>query len=575
MIDPIVKVSGLTYYYQGQEQPVLRDVDLEVYPGEFLLLIGPSGCGKSTLALSLNGIIPLVLGGRIKGRVTIDGIDTRGSSVHELSSRVGIVFQDPESQLCNLYVEEEVGFGPSNLLLEPAEVERRVNQALSDVGQWELRRKLIYELSGGQKQRVAIASVLAMEPDVLVLDEPSANLDPMAAANTFDLIETINRETGTTVILIEHNVDRVMGRADRLVVMEDGRIVGDAQPRSFMRDRGRFVMDILGLRIPQACEVGLRMEEKGLRFDPFPLDGPEAAQALGSRSERIRVRRAGSSLPRPAQRQEPVVEVHDLGFTYPNGTEALKDVSLRIDRGDVVAILGENGSGKTTLSSLLVGLNKPTSGGGQVCGLDLAQASVRQLSSRIGYVFQYPEHQFVEDTVWDEVAFGLRAQKWPSEEIAERVTETLRIMGLEGVADKHPLALSMGEKRRLSVATMLILDTEVLILDEPTTGQDRDSMDNIMHVMMDANRKGTTIVLITHDMDLVARYCDKVAVMDEGELIFHGPAIELCRDPSIIRLGSLVLPEVYELAQRLRRSTGIPVGEFLTVEAFVGAMEVR
>jgi len=575
MIDPIVKVSGLTYYYQGQEQPVLRDVDLEVYPGEFLLLIGPSGCGKSTLALSLNGIIPLVLGGRIKGRVTIDGIDTRGSSVHELSSRVGIVFQDPESQLCNLYVEEEVGFGPSNLLLEPAEVERRVNQALSDVGQWELRRKLIYELSGGQKQRVAIASVLAMEPDVLVLDEPSANLDPMAAANTFDLIETINRETGTTVILIEHNVDRVMGRADRLVVMEDGRIVGDAQPRSFMRDRGRFVMDILGLRIPQACEVGLRMEEKGLRFDPFPLDGPEAAQALGSRSERIRVRRAGSSLPRPAQRQERVVEVHDLSFTYPNGTEALKDVSLRIDRGDVVAILGENGSGKTTLSSLLVGLNKPTSGGGQVCGLDLAQASVRQLSSRIGYVFQYPEHQFVEDTVWDEVAFGLRAQKWPSEEIAERVTETLRIMGLEGVADKHPLALSMGEKRRLSVATMLILDTEVLILDEPTTGQDRDSMDNIMHVMMDANRKGTTIVLITHDMDLVARYCDKVAVMDEGELIFHGPAIELCRDPSIIRLGSLVLPEVYELAQRLRRSTGIPVGEFLTVEAFVGAMEVR
>ena len=574
MIDPIVKVSGLTYYYEGQEQPVLRDVDLEVYPGEFLLLIGPSGCGKSTLALSLNGIIPLVLGGRIKGRVSIDGIDTRSSSVHELSSRVGIVFQDPESQLCNLYVEEEVGFGPSNLLLEPAEVERRVDQALADVGQRDLRRRLIYELSGGQKQRVAIASVLAMEPDVLVLDEASANLDPMAAANTFDLIETINRETGTTVILIEHNVDRVMGRADRLVVMEDGRIIGDEQPRNFMRDRGRFVMDTLGLRIPQACEVGLRMEEKGLRFDPFPLDGPEAVQALGSRSERIRVRRAGASLPRPGQRQEPVVEVHDLSFTYPNGTEALKDVSLRIDRGDVVAILGENGSGKTTLSSLLVGLNKPTSGGGTVCGLDLAQASVRQLSSRIGYVFQYPEHQFVEDKVQDEVAFGLRAQKWPSEEIAARVTETLRIMGLEGAVDKHPLALSMGEKRRLSVATMLILDTDVLILDEPTTGQDRDSMDNIMRVMMDANRNGTTIVLITHDMDLVARYCDKVAVMDEGELIFHGPAIELCRDPSIIRLGSLVLPEVYELAQRLRRSTGIPVGEFLTVEAFVGAMEV-
>lgn len=575
MTNPIVKVSDLTYYYEGQEQPALRDVNLEVQPGEFLLLIGSSGCGKSTLALSLNGIIPLVLGGRIKGRIYIDGTDTRCSSVHELSSRVGIVFQDPESQLCNLYVEEEVGFGPSNLLLTPAEVERRVEQALADVGQRDLRRRLIYELSGGQKQRVAIASVLAMEPDVLVFDEPTANLDPMAATKMFDLIETINRETGTTVILIEHNVDRVMRRADRLVVMADGHIVGDESPRSFMREKGRFVLDVLGLRIPQACEVGLRMEEKGLRLESFPLDGVEAAQALGSRSERIRVRENGSHLRRAPQRAEPVIDVRDLSFTYPNGTEALNEVSLRIDRGDVVAILGENGSGKTTLSSLLVGLNRPTSGGGTVCGLDIGDTSVRELSSKIGYVFQYPEHQFVEDTVRDEIAFGLRAQKLPPGMVAERVTEGLQLMRLEDMAHKHPLALSMGEKRRLSVATMLVLNTDVLILDEPTTGQDRDSMDSVMRVMMDANRDGTTVVLITHDMDLVARYCDTVVVMDEGKVVFQGPTIELCRDPTVIRSGSLVLPEIYELAQRLRRSTGIPIGEFLTVDAFVEAVEVR
>jgi len=571
---PLISVSALTYYYPDQEQAALLDINLDVYAGEFILLIGPSGCGKSTLALALNGIVPTVLGGRIKGRVYVDGVDTRASTVSEMASKVGIVFQDPESQLCNLYVDEEVGFGPSNLLLEPAEVERRVDHALINVGQEDLRRRLIYELSGGQKQRVAIASVLAMEPDVLVLDEPTANLDPMAATRMFDLVERINRNMGTTVILIEHNVDRVMRYADRLVVMEDGRIVGDETPRSFMRDKGRFVLDVLGLRIPQACEVGLRMEEKGLRFEPFPLDGDEAAQALGSRSEQIRVREAEISLPRPPRHQEPVIEVRDLSFAYPNGTEALKDVSLRIDRGDIVAILGENGSGKTTLSSVLVGLNRPMSGGGTVCGLDLARASVRQLSSKIGYVFQYPEHQFVEDTVEDEVAFGLRAQRQPADQIAPRVTDALRLMGLEGVAEKHPLALSMGEKRRLSVATMLILDTDVLILDEPTTGQDRDRLDSVMRVMMDANGDGTTVVLITHDMDLVARYCDKVIVMDEGEVVFQGPTIDLCRDPSIIRLGSLVLPEVYELAQSMRRSTGIPMGDFLTVEAFVEAMEV-
>jgi len=574
MTNPIVRVSGLTYYYEGEEQPALRDVNLEVHPGEFILLIGSSGCGKSTLALSLNGIIPLVLGGRIKGRVYIDGTDTRYSSVHELSPRVGIVFQDPESQLCNLYVDEEVGFGPSNLLLPPAEVERRVDRALADVGQKDLRRRLIYELSGGQKQRVAIASVLAMEPDVLILDEPTANLDPMAATRMFDLVETISRETGVTVILIEHNVDRVMQRVDRLIVMAEGRIVGDEHPRSFMRERGRFVLDVLGLRIPQACEVGLRMEEKGLRLESFPLDGIEAAQALGSRSERIRVRENGSHLRRAPQRAEPVIDVRDLSFTYPNGTEALRDVSLRIDRGDVVAILGENGSGKTTLSSLLVGLNEPTSGGGVVCGLDIASSSVRELSNRIGYVFQYPEHQFVEDTVRDEIAFGLRAQKQPAAKIAERVTRALRLLDLEDVAHKHPLALSMGEKRRLSVATMLVLETDVLILDEPTTGQDRDSMDNLMRVMMDANRLGTTVVLITHDMDLVARYCNQVVVMEEGKVVFQGPVEELCRSPWVIKSGSLVLPEVCELAERLRRNAGIPIGDFLTVDAFVEAMEV-
>ena len=575
MREPILKVSDLTYYYQGQDDAALKDVNLEVFPGEFVLLIGPSGCGKTTLALTLNGIIPTVLGGRIKGRVYVDGIDTRESTVHELSTEIGVVFQDPESQLCNLYVEEEVAFGPSNLMLDRADVERRVEKALADVGQHDIRQKLIYEISGGQKQRVAIASVLAMEPDVLVFDEPTANLDPLGAVEIFELIKEINQRSGATVVVIEHNVDGVMRYADRLVVMQAGRITHDQGPRELMRDQGRFVLDELGLRVPQVCELGIRMEEKGLRFDPFPLDSAEAAHALGTRSERFALRNPDEPRrERPTQR-ESVISLQGVGFCYPDGTQAVKDVSLDVDRGEVVAIIGENGSGKTTLSSLLVGLHRPTSGEGTVCGLDLNQASLRQLTSKVGYVFQYPEHQFVESTVYDEVAFGLRAQKRPTDEVASRVADALQLLRLEDMADKHPLALSMGQKRRLSVATMLILDTEIVILDEPTTGQDRESMDNLMRIIMEARERGTTVILITHDMNLVAKYCDKVAVMDEGEIVFYGRAIDLCRDLSIIRSDCLVLPEVYKLAQILRERQGMHIGEFLTVEDFVSAVEVR
>ena len=575
MTEPIVKVSDLTYYYEGQDRPALKDINLEVYPGEFVLLVGPSGCGKSTLALCLNGIIPTVLGGKVKGRVYLDGVDTRESTVHELATKIGIVFQDPESQLCNLYVEEEVAFGPSNLMLDEDEVRRRVDRALEDVGEQRIRRRLIYEISGGQKQRVAIASVLAMEPSVLVFDEPSANLDPRGAVEIFDLIRAINRETGTAVIVIEHNVDPVMRYADRLVLMHEGGIAFDRAPRELMRDRGRFVLDELGLRIPQVCELILRMEEKGLHFEEFPLDSSEAASAIGARAERIWLRTPVASRVDRVHNHDPVIETQDLGFSYPDGTQAVKQVSLRVDRGEVVAMIGENGSGKTTLSSLLVGLNKPDSGAGTVCGLDIGAASVHELTRKIGYVFQYPEHQFVEGTVYDEVAFGLRAQKRPREEVAARVGKTLELLHLEDVAEKHPLALSMGQKRRLSVATMLILDTEIVILDEPTTGQDRGSMDTIMRIMMEANERGTTVILITHDMNLVAKYCDKVAVMDQGELVFYGSAIELCRDLSVIRSNCLVLPEIYRLAQILRQQDALQIGEMLTVEDFVNAVEVR
>jgi len=272
---------------------------------------------------------------------------------------------------------------------------------------------------------------------------------------------------------------------------------------------------------------------------------------------------------------EPVIQTDHLNFAYPDGTHAVKDISIQINRGDVVSIIGENGSGKTTFASLLVGLNKPTSGKGTVCGLDINQATIRDLTSKVGYVFQYPEHQFVEDTVYKEVAFSLQAQKRPPEEIETRVSKVLQLLGVEQMREKHPLRLSMGQKRRLSVATMLILHTDILILDEPTTGQDRKNIDNIMEIMQEANSRGTTIILITHDMNLAAKYSNRIVVMDRGEVVFCGSKSDFFRDFRSIRSGVLVLPEIYELAQILRDEGLGPIAEVFTVQDLVNAVEVR
>ncbi len=574
MTEPIIRVTDLTYYYPEQPEPVLRDVNLEIAPGEFALIIGPSGCGKSTLALSLNGIIPLVFGGRIKGRVFIDGLDTRDSTVYELGTKIGIVFQDPDSQLCNLYVEDEVAFGPANLMMPVTEVLSRIEKSLQAVDESEIRHKLIYEISGGQKQRVAIASILAMQPKVILFDEPTANLDPLGAVQVFDFLKELNRQTGITLIVIEHNVDSVMCHADRLILMDQGTILFSGPPREVLQEKGQFILDQLGLRLPQVSELALRMADKGACLTPFPLTLEEAVSGIAREKSRLEFLPANPG--RLANDEPPpVIKAERLNFAYAGGTVAVKDVSLEIRRGDVVGIIGKNGSGKTTLASLFIGLNKPTSGTGSVAGLDISRVTTRELAGKIGYVFQYPEHQFVEDTVYKEVAFSLKVQKRPPEEIEARVTQTLELLGLDKLRNQHPFRLSMGQKRRLSVATMLILNTDVLILDEPTTGQDRKNIDNIMEIMMQANRQGTTIILITHDMNLVAKHCTRIMVMEAGELVFDGSKVEFCHGYPAIRSSALVLPEIYELAQVLRERKIAETSEVFTVEDFVAGIKVH
>lgn len=575
MSKPLIQVKDLTYYYPGEKKPVLQGINLDIEKGEFVLIIGSSGGGKSTLGLSLNGIIPQVIGGKIKGRVYIDGKDTRDSTVHELGTKVGVVLQDPDSMLCNLHVEEELAFGPANLLMDRGIILERVEKALDDVGETKIRKKSIYSISGGQKQRIAIASVLTMEPMILVFDEPTANLDPVATAHVFSLLKKINKEKGITVIVVEHNVDSIMSLVDRVVLMKDGVVKYSGAPREIMRDHGRFIIDNLGLRIPQICELGLLLKDKGVPLDNFPLTVDEISEALKGMDGELNFNSKKPENEIKKENIDSVIDVKGLNYSYPDGTHAVKDVSLKINKGDVVALLGQNGSGKTSLTSLFVGINKPSSGKGFISGLDINNSSIRELSDKVGYIFQYPEHQFVETTVREEVAYGLKARKLPQDQIDKHVDSILKMIGLDDMPDKHPFRISMGQKRRLSVASMMILDTEVLILDEPTRGQDRQNIESMMDLVMKANERGTTVILVLHDMNIVARYCNRVVVMDKGEVVFNDNKKLFFGNLESIRSEVLVLPEVYELARNLRESGKYQIPEVFTIEDFITSAEVR
>jgi len=567
-VDEIVRVSGLRYWYPGSEDPVLDGVDLNLNRGEMAVLIGPSGCGKSTLMLTLNGIVPKTVGGKIAGEVIVDGTDPLDHELAEMATRVGLVFQDPDSQLATLLVRDEVAFGLQNLRFSREEIEERTRWALELVGLDDLLMRDVFSLSGGQKQRLAIASVLAMRPPIMVLDEPTANLDPAGADEVLTVIGDLRGRLDLTVIIVEHDITLLAARADRLLVMDEGKIQFSGTPRDVLRANGQTIRDELGLWIPQASEFALELEAAGRSIRPFPLSGNEvpilpvatAISEVGAPSD-----------PPPAsqpQRADPAVLSDGVGFAYPDGTQALSEVSVEIDRGETVALLGRNGSGKSTLSYLLAGLRTPTTGNLEICGLSVTKSSARQLARHVGYVFQYPEHQFVAETVWDDLAYGPRRAGLDEAEVEKRVSDILAMFSLTGYERRHPLALSMGQKRRLSVAGTLITRPDVLILDEPTTGQDRKNALALLGLLGELRASlGLTLLIITHDMRLVARFCERTIVLDCGRIVFDGgPGALFTRiaEPGADDMG-LRVPDQWKLARKLR-SSGAQVRELADPE---------
>jgi len=558
MAKEILKVENYSYTYQTQDKPVLNNISFSINEGEFCLILGPSGCGKSTLCLSLNGIIPHMLGGKTSGTITIDGMQVSDSEVKDLAKRVAIVFQDPNHQLCNIEVENEVAFGLENLLFEPDEIRKRVSESLKFVGLEGYELKNVWNLSGGEKQRLAIASALALKPKILILDEPTSNLDPLGTTEIFELIQRIRKETNCTIILIEHNLDGFLDVIDKTLVMDKGTILYDGPIRELLDKKGEFLLDDLGLWLPQHSIVGLKARANNLKVQHIPLTMQEA----------LRVFKDNVIYKEPVVRQhqnnnEPILDIHDLHFNYPDGTQALKGVSLKIKNGDMVAIMGKNGSGKSTLALHLVGIHKPSSGSILVEGLDTQKTKMAKLVEKIAYVFQCPEHQFIENSVYKEVAYGLRGL---SEGEKEKIAlDMLTSMDLIKEKNNHPTTISIGQMRRLSVASMLITQPNTIILDEPTYGQDRKNAKALMNKMRELNDKGKTIIFITHNMKLVAEYAKHTVVLNDGQVLFEGTPEELFNNKKILKECNLLPPPVFRLSNQITNKTALTEDEFISI----------
>ena len=537
-------VAGVRIRHDEREQFTPDGVDFVVRAGEVVLVLGPSGSGKSTLALALNGLVPHAIPATLEGTVLVAGLDTRTHPVSELSAHIGMVFQDPDAQIVTGNLLDEVCFGPENLLVPQTEVLERAEHALRAVGLWERRAENPDRLSGGGRQRLAIACALALRPAVIVLDEPTANLDPVGIDEVYATLGFLVEASSVAIVLIEHNLDAAMDLIDRAIVIDaSGRLAFDGPVETVIREHAAE-LTAMGVWLPVATLAAIRLRDAGVHLDPLPLTPHALAEALDAIPEL-------PALPVPelvdGANVRPFDEFKDrdlapavtvTGLTVQKkGTRILHGLDLTVGKGDFLAIVGTNGAGKTTLLQAIAGVVAPPKGTVSVGGIDPATADVRELARSIGFVFQNPEHQFIRTTVREELAHGLQIQGLDEAEITERVDTMLRRFGLTELADVHPFLLSGGQKRRLSVGTALIAGAPVLALDEPTFGQDRERATELLDILSSLREEGTTVIVVTHDMQLVADYATHIAVLRDGLLVEHFHAADVLAGDSLDEAG--------------------------------------
>lgn len=541
-MEPIIEFRDFSFQYYTQKKPTLKNINLTIGRGEKVLIVGLSGSGKSTLGNCVNGLIPFVYKGVITGSCTVKGKDTRSMSVAELSKTVGTVLQDSDGQFVGLTVGEDIAFAMENDCIDTQTMHKRVLDIARSIHIDDLLEQAPGELSGGQKQRVSLAGVMVDDVDILLFDEPLANLDPATGENTIELIDEISRNGEKTVLIIEHRLEDVLHRhVDRIILFRDGSIIKDCSPDELLA--GDLLLKT-GIREPlylTACKyagIEIREEDHPGYIEELTLSDEDKAKLVSwvsTNSEEYSIA------------DDPVLEAEHLCFSYDGIKNVVDDVSFKVNRGEMLAIVGKNGAGKSTISRLLTGFLREDSGDILLHGRNIRDDTIFERGQKIGLVLQNPNQMICNTMIFDEVAYGLRNMHTPEDEVKSRVEEVLRVCGLYPFRSWPISALSYGQRKRVTIASIIVMRPDIIVLDEPTAGQDYRHYTDIMDFLKTLNRQGLTIIMITHDMHLMLEYCNRCVVILDGRKIYDGGCAEVLVDDGLVAKANLKKTSLYQL----------------------------
>ncbi|EJU9787157.1 ABC transporter ATP-binding protein [Vibrio vulnificus] len=558
-----IEFSNFSFRYESLDKPTLRNINLRIEKGEKIVIIGPSGSGKSTLGQCLNGLIPHAIKGEVSGSLTINGQETATFAMHQFTEQVGTVLQDTDSQFVGLSIGEDIAFALENQLTANIEMYSLVKATAKMVDLEQMLQRSPHDLSGGQKQRVSLAGILVDDVDILLFDEPLAALDPKTGKRTIEIIDELHRKTGKTVVIIEHRLEDVLHRhVDRIILMEGGEIMADTTPDELLASP---LLAQYGIREPlyltalKSAGCHLALDDHPSSLSELPLANYQHAMAdwfhqANTTSNHIR--------------SETLLDVRNLTYSYDGEKNALEGVSFNVQRGEFVSILGKNGSGKSTITKLIMGVIEPDDGAIYLNGQDLSELTIFERSQKVGVVMQNPNHMISHHMIFDEVAFGLRNRGWDEQQVNDKVLEVLELCGLSKYRHWPIEALSYGQKKRVTIASILALEPELLILDEPTAGQDYRNYTSMLSFIEKLNRElGITVVIISHDMHLVLEYTTRSIVIADSQLVADAPMTDVFSNPALLDQANLTTTSLYELATRLNMAeTNAFMQHFIDVE---------
>ncbi len=542
-----IEFSNFSFRYASQDKPTLKNINLRIEKGEKIVIIGPSGSGKSTLGQCLNGLIPHAIEGEITGSLHIDGHATSKVELHQITEQIGTVLQDTDSQFVGLSIGEDIAFALENQQMSNVEMYPLVKSTAQMVDLAEMLDRSPHDLSGGQKQRVSLAGILVDDVDTLLFDEPLAALDPKTGRRTVEIIDKLHRESGKTVIIIEHRLEDVLHCAvDRVILMEQGQIIADMTPDQLLASP---LLATHGIREPLYLSA--------LKAAQCPIEGETGLSDLSKLpvaqfSHNFSDWDKASSKNSDKHSPEELLRINDLTYSYDGEKNALEAISFSVNRGEFISILGKNGSGKSTITKLIMGVIEPDSGSIEFAGSNIEQLSIFERSQSIGVVMQNPNHMISHHMIFDEVAFGLRNKGISESMIEEKVLQTLELCGLSKYRNWPIEALSYGQKKRVTIASILVLEPELLILDEPTAGQDYRNYTSMLSFIETLNKKlGITVIIISHDMHLVLEYTQRSIVIADSKLIADAPMTTVFSQPQLLDEANLTTTSLYELADKL------------------------